>query len=267
MKKHLARTGKFSISIRYICMAMLISVPMISNAWADRVLSARDVAQRISPAIVQIEIEVEVSNPFWFDEAWYGVGSGFIFDQDKDGDYWILTNSHVLGFDDMLEERGSAPELAAYALSVTMFDGAAADILAVLEHDELDAAILVVRAEGSDYLALEEAEQVAEVGDQVYAMGHADGGPLYFTRGIVSLLKDAEGEIGTDAAVNEGNSGGPLVNERGEVIGMNTYRVDGSDGMGFAIMIDQLSDLDRYIQFDFRDPRAVQAHLDSLYFD
>lgn len=267
MNNNLSRVQKCSIGIRRLLLALLVSVPILSMTQAETELSARDIAQNIRPAIVQIGLEVEVNNRFWSDDAWSSSGSGFIFHEDEDGDFWVLTNSHVLGFDEILEDRESAPKLNSYDVSVTMFDDVEAEILHVLEHEELDAAILIVRAEGLSYQALNEAKEAVEVGEQVYAMGYALGGPLYFTRGIVSIVDNEEGEIGTDAAINFGNSGGPLVNDRGQVVGMNTYGLDGSEGMGFAIQIDRLLDLQRYVEFDFLDPTAIQRHLDSLYFE
>ena len=248
-------------------MVPCLSVVVISNVEAATELSAREIAHKIRPSIVQLGLEVEVHNRFWLNDAWSSSGSGFIFHEDEDGDFWVLTNSHVLGFDDILDGKEDAPKLVSYDISVTMFDNVQGELLYVLEHEELDAAILIVRTEAPSYQALNEAKEPVEVGDQVYAMGYALGGPLYFTRGIVSMVDDQEGEIGTDAAINPGNSGGPLVNERGHVVGVNTYILDQSEGMGFAIQIDQLFDLDRYVEFDFSDPIAVQDHLNSLYFD
>ncbi len=88
-----------------------------------------------------------------------------------------------------------------------------------------------------------------EVGEDVVAIGHALGldGPPTVSKGVVSALGRVlpngvtgvlTGLIQTDAAINNGNSGGPLVNDRGEVIGVNTAKLNGGERIGFAINID-----------------------------
>lgn len=253
--------------IRSICYALLGTLVCVHSTQAANQLSAREIAQKVRPSIVQIGVEVEVYSRFWFNDEWAASGSGFIFKQENDENIWILTNSHVLGLEDIVADRKQAPRLAHYSISIRLFDDVEAKILRVLEHDELGTAILVVKPEGSSYRVLRGAADAIEVGDQVYAMGYALGGPLYFTRGVVSMLDDEEGEIGTDAAINPGNSGGPLVNNKGEVVGMNTYGIEGSEEMGFAIRIEPLLDLQRYVEFDFSDSAAVERHLNSIYFD
>ena len=262
--------GGVTRNIRLTCEGLLLVVFgtqfVISTAAASE-LSAREIAQQLRPSIVQIGVEVEVYRRFWLNDERTSSRTGFIFRADEEGNYWVLTNSHVLGFDDIVSERKQAPELVNYGISIRMSDDEDAEILRVLQHEELDAAILVVKTEGSIRQAIKAAKESVEVGDQVYAMGYALGGPLYFTRGIVSMVDHQAGEIGTDAAINPGNSGGPLVNDRGHVVGVNIYIFDQSEGMGFATQIDQLSDLDRYVEFDFSDPTAVADHLNNLYFD
>jgi S1-C subfamily serine protease len=80
------------------------------------------------------------------------------------------------------------------------------------------------------------------VGEEVAALGVPLGLGRTVTKGIVSAIRRTEGVtiIQTDAPINRGNSGGPLVNMRGEVIGMNVFKAKGAEGLGFAIAIDDV---------------------------
>lgn len=77
-------------------------------------------------------------------------------------------------------------------------------------------------------------------GDQVIAIGHPFGMKFSFTRGVISKLPDRTQELDYivhDAALNQGNSGGPLINEAGDLIGMNSFVLEDSNGLGFALPI------------------------------
>ncbi len=81
-----------------------------------------------------------------------------------------------------------------------------------------------------------DARKVA-VGDRVYAIGNPVGLSHSVTSGVLSRFYDADGLIQTDAPINPGNSGGPLVDRSGRVIGINTFKLQGVEGIGFAISI------------------------------
>ena len=112
----------------------------------------------------------------------------------------------------------------------------------------MDLAVIKVEAEGLTPILIGSSSEL-EVGEQVVAIGHAldlPGGPTV-TSGLVSALERSiavderitiEHLIQTDAAINPGNSGGPLVNLDGEMVGVNTAKIQGGEGIGFAIAID-----------------------------
>jgi len=163
-----------------------------------------------------------------------GVGSGVVVHSQG----YILTNNHVAG--------GQTKEL-----TVIFQDGRKLNGTTLWADSALDLA--VVKVEGSNFTAapLGNSSEV-RVGEEVIAIGTPLG--LQFqhtvTSGIVSALNRTlrvpteQGEnfmedlIQTDAAINQGNSGGPLLNIRGEVIGINTIKVAAAEGIGFAIPID-----------------------------
>jgi S1-C subfamily serine protease len=172
-----------------------------------------------------------------------GQGSGFILD--KEGH--ILTNNHVID---------NAPRV-----EVTLADKHKykASVVGVDKHHDL--ALLQINAPNLVPATLAESNGLM-VGQRVYAIGNPFGLSGTMTRGIISAIRSIgvqngspiEDAIQTDAAVNPGNSGGPLLNSRGEVIGVTTLiasaGADQSAGIGFAIPINTakavLDDFARY---------------------
>lgn len=160
-----------------------------------------------------------------------GQGSGFILN--KDG--LILTNNHVIE--------------NAQRVEVTLSDKHKykAQVLGVDKNHDL-ALLKINNAAGLVPATLSESQNLA-VGQRVYAIGNPFGLSGTMTRGIISAIRSIRGPQGnpiedaiqTDAAVNPGNSGGPLLNSRGEVIGITTLiannGADQSSGIGFAIPI------------------------------
>jgi S1-C subfamily serine protease len=170
-----------------------------------------------------------------------GVGTGFVVDSDG----YILTNNHVI--------ESSVTGRAASSIEVTLSDGGtyAADVVGTDARSDL--ALLKIDANGLTALAFADLDDVG-VGQDVVAMGFAldldggEGGSFSVTRGIVSQKNRAIrestqilGAIQTDAAINHGNSGGPLLNMFGQVVGVNTAiapdPTTGSQavGIGFAV--------------------------------
>jgi S1-C subfamily serine protease len=149
-------------------------------------------------------------------------GSGFVVGDER----WIVSNAHVA--------QGARVRLR-------FGDGTERPGRVIARNTQLDLA--VIQAEGQVPVpALELGDSDAlEVGETVLAFGSPFGLDGTLTQGIVSARRDlgpVEGVIQTDAAVNPGNSGGPLVNTRGQVVGVNTAilsRTGGSHGIGFAI--------------------------------
>lgn len=157
-----------------------------------------------------------------------GVGSGVIVSSDG----YILTNSHVVG--------GSSGEL-----KVLFSDGKEKEAKIIWQDKSLDLAIIKADAQGLKAAELGDSDKI-KIGQSAIAIGNPLG--LEFERtvtsGIVSGLNrslevsdngtNMEGLIQTDASVNSGNSGGPLLDKTGKVIGINTLKIQSSEGMGFA---------------------------------
>jgi S1-C subfamily serine protease len=173
-----------------------------------------------------------------------GQGSGFILD--KQGH--ILTNNHVID--------------NAQKVEVTLSDKHHYKAKVIVVDKNHDLALIQIDAPNLVPATLSESKALI-VGQRVYAIGNPFGLSGTMTRGIISAIRSIRGPNGnpiedaiqTDAAVNPGNSGGPLLNSRGEVIGITTLiasnnGVDQSAGIGFAIPIDSakqvLSDFEKY---------------------
>ncbi len=154
-----------------------------------------------------------------------GLGSGFFVSSDG----YLLTNSHVV-------RQGGWP-------SIRLADGKSVSASVVRNDEEKDLALL--KASGSNYptLLLGDSNKTAQ-GESVIAIGSPVGLEGTVTRGIISAVRKATNGITyiqTDAAVNPGNSGGPLLNKAGQVIGINTMTIKSNqvdtERLGFAISI------------------------------
>jgi len=165
-----------------------------------------------------------------------GLGSGFILDTQG----YILTNNHVVE--------------GADSIKVELSDGREFDAEVIGTDPPTDLALVRVESEGQDLhaVALGDSDGV-DVGDFVLAIGNPFGLPQTVSSGIVSAkgranvgIVDYEDFIQTDAAVNPGNSGGPLIDLRGRVVGINTAiasRSGGNNGIAFAIPINMAMDI------------------------
>jgi S1-C subfamily serine protease len=203
-------------------------------------------------SVVNITTEATDSGIFG-DETSTGSGSGFVID--KAGH--ILTNFHVV--------KG------ADAVKVTLYDGSRHDARIIGADDANDVAVLLIRVPADKLVpvAFGDSSRVM-VGQKILALGNPFGLERTLTSGIVSSLERSltskngrtiKGIIQTDAAVNPGNSGGPLLNSRGEVIGMNTAivsHVGQSAGISFAVPINGIR---RILDPLIRNGRVIRADL------
>ena len=169
-------------------------------------LSVADVVDKARPSVVRI-----VGSD--------GAGTGFVVDADGH----IFTNYHVV------EGQGR--------LTAVLHDGARLSAEIVAKDPARDIALLKVKTNRA-LTPLAFARSVRE-GEDVIALGYPLdlGRSMTITRGIVSAIRTISGVgfVQTDAAINPGNSGGPLLNDRGEVVGMNTFELRDAEGIGFAV--------------------------------
>ncbi|NYF78243.1 S1C family serine protease [Granulicella arctica] len=190
------------------------------------------VYKKALPSVVNITSTAVAFNFFYGPVPQQGQGSGFILN--KDG--LILTNNHVINNAQRVEVTLS--DKHKYKATVLTVDKG--HDLALIKINNVPNLVPATLAESHSLI----------VGQRVYAIGNPFGLSGTMTRGIVSAIRSIRGQEGnpiedaiqTDAAVNPGNSGGPLLNSRGEVIGITTMiasnGADQSSGIGFAIPID-----------------------------
>ena len=199
------------------------------------------VAQKILPSIVGIKVEFPVNSIFLNQTSIASAeGSGIIISTDG----YILTNNHVVS---------SASNSSFYSLGeaskiiVNLYNDSTEYEAKIVGTDEqTDLAVIKIEKDGLTAAELGDSDSV-QVGEFSMAVGNPLGMQSSITAGVISAVNrdvtDSDGKtyklIQTDAAINSGNSGGALVNSKGQVIGINTLKVaqEGVEGMGFAIPI------------------------------
>ena len=195
--------------------------------------------EMVGPAVASVAALNKAGNP-------RGQGSGVVFTPDG----YLLTNSHVVaGARDFL---------------VTLPNGLKSSARMVGDDPETDLAVLRVSADGLDYAKFGSSSRL-RIGELVIAIGNPFGYQTTVTAGIVSALGRSlrarsgrliESVIQTDAPLNPGNSGGPLVDGRGFVVGINTAMAGAAQGICFAIGSDTAEDVAARLMRDGRVRRA-----------
>jgi serine protease Do len=217
----------------------------------DRPVSFAELAKIANPAVVNVTatskgVKVNESNDI-FDYFFgrepsdsrrtvRGVGSGFLIS--KDG--YILTNHHVI----TNQQSKIADDIKVKLMNEEVYTAK------VIGADALfDVALIKIDAgDNLPFLKLGDSDK-AEVGEWVMAIGNPNLLEHTVTVGVVSAKgRQLSGAvyktfIQTDAAINQGNSGGPLINVRGEAIGINCMIIYGTEGIGFAVPINEVKDI------------------------
>ena len=250
---------------------------------SDDITMERAVVKKSIDSVVGITTKTKsTQNTIFGPQTGYveGVGSGSIVT--KDG--YILTNSHVVS-------NGDASEI-----NVLFSNNKSLKAELVWNDTTLDLAVIKVNANNLNPIDLGDSDEI-NVGDRAVAIGNPLGLELQstVTSGIISGLNrtvsfengaQMDGLMQTDAAINAGNSGGALLNSKGELIGINTAKAGNSDGIGFAIpvnlakkVVDQISkngkfnsvylgitgiNLDLLLQSNNIDPKNVGSE-DGVY--
>ena len=260
MKNSPFKTSKLSfvIGAALLSSAMTLTSLPASAAWPSSVEgqvmpSLAPMLEHATPAVVSIAVKgthkvkqqnVPEAFKFFFgnrgqnsaqQRPFRGLGSGVIIDSDKG---YVVTNNHVIE---------NADEIV-----ITLKDGRQLTAKKLGSDSESDIALLQIEADNLNEIKLADSDAL-RVGDFTVAIGSPFGLGQTVTSGIVSALgrsnlniEHYEDFIQTDAAINSGNSGGALVNLRGELIGINTAIIGpggGNVGIGFAIPSNMMHNL------------------------
>ena len=195
-------------------------------------LSTQELVAKVAPAVVSIVTETVSYNWFWQAVPQTGAGSGIIVSSDG----YIVTNNHVVD--------------NAQKVTVTLSDGSAFAATIVGSDAQTDVAVVKIDANNLTYLHfLSNSLEQLSVLDPVVAVGNAlalPGGPTWTTGVVSNLGRSIEENTGvvlndiiqTDAAINAGNSGGPLLDTVGQVVGINVAIASNAENIGFAISTD-----------------------------
>jgi len=232
--------------------ALLLGVPALAQPAPDAPApslarmsqEAQALARQVRGAVVQVKVrrvqglqDAGTGSAQISEER--GSGSGFFVDESG----YIVTNAHVVkGASAVRVQRASAPPPPPGEASLLRRRGALLDATVVGVDTETDVAVLKVEGEGYPTLPFGNSDALRR-GQVVFAFGGPAGLENSVSMGVISATarqlrpEDPMVYVQTDAPINPGSSGGPLVNAQGEVVGINTFNVSrsgGSEGLGFA---------------------------------
>lgn len=199
----------------------LETVELVLSESSGQILTAQEIYDKVNPSVVTVIVQLD---------SGASVGTGIIFTEDG----YLLTNYHVVA--------------GGQDCTVTLENDHTFSAQYVVGDADNDIAVMKIAANKTFPAAEIGDSSLLKVGDKVYAIGNPLGIELRgtFTDGIVSAInRDVEVDgrtmtlVQTNAALNSGNSGGPLINEYGQVIGINTVKMSSSysniEGLGFAL--------------------------------
>ena len=224
-EKEKKKNSKFKVIIG-ACVAVIaillgvifFVIPRVTKPAEDVPLTAEQIYQKISPSVVEITAESDTMT---------STGTGFFYD---DGGT-VVTNYHVI------EDCQTA--------IITLADGSTYDVVSVLGYDEdRDIAILSTECKNSKPLSVR--TSAASTGESVYVLGSSLGLTGSLSSGIVSAVdREVEGNVylQTTAPISSGNSGGPLVDGKGKVIGIVCASFDDGQNLNLAIPINDLKSI------------------------
>jgi serine protease Do len=226
------------VSISLVVACTLVNSPSSASGYLyvdegiSPELSTQELVAEVAPAVVSIVTETVGYNWFWQAVPQTGAGSGIIISSDG----YIVTNNHVVE--------------GAQKVTVTLSDGSAFAATVVGTDAQTDLAVVKIDASNLAYLHfLSDSLEQLSVLDPVVAVGNAlalPGGPTWTTGVVSNLGRSIEENTGvvlndiiqTDAAINAGNSGGPLLDTAGQVVGINVAIASNAENIGFAISTD-----------------------------
>lgn len=218
---------KFILSI--LCLSFFLSINSNTQAFEQDELINISVYEKLNPSIVAIDGKVNADE--------FSSGTGFVINSNG----LILTSKHVI---DGVKD-----------IKVKLYDGSekTAKVVGILQNGN-DLALIKINSEKPLRPVILGNSNKIKVGQKVLAIGNPFGFNNTLTTGIVSRVDIERNKIQTDAAINPGSSGGPLVNSDAEVIGINQsiYNPDNNKsniGIGFAVPIDEAKDFIKKTNF------------------
>lgn len=211
------------------------------DSYSETVVNA---VEKIKNTVVKIDIYRAVNGKLRLS----GSGSGFVFSSDG----YIFTNAHVIN--------------GAEKIKVTLLDNSELDATLIGSDPDTDLAIIKVYHGHYTVAKLGETDDL-KIGQLVIAIGNPYGYQHTVTTGVISALgrtmrtesgRMVDNVIQTDAALNPGNSGGPMINAEAEVIGVNTAVIRGAQGLSFAINISTAKEVAAQL---IKDGKVFKAYL------